>query len=55
MTSKEMLTEIIQKYGPEHEYTIEFIKAREWMGLYGLSVLCHELMNKDEDNKDEDE
>ena len=55
MTRKEMLIKIIQKYGSEHKYTIEFIKAKEWMGTYALSVFWHELMYNPSDNKDEDE
>jgi len=49
MTREEMLTKIIQKYGFEHKYTIEFAKAKEWMGTYALSAFWYELMHKDED------
>lgn len=55
MTREEMLTKIIQKYGLEHECTIEFAKAKEWMGTYALSAFWHELMYKAFDDEDEDE
>lgn len=55
MTREEMLTKIIQKYGFEHERTIEFAEAKEWMGTYALSVLWHELMYGISDDEDEDE
>lgn len=55
MTREEMLTKIIHKYGFEHKCTIEFAKAKEWMGTYALSVFWHELMYKSfEDEEDED-
>ena len=44
MTREEMLTLIIQKFGFEHEYTIQFAEAMEWMGLAELEALTYEVL-----------
>lgn len=44
MTKDEMLTLIIQKYGFEHEYTIQFAEAMEWMGQTELEALLNEVL-----------
>ena len=44
MTKNEMLTLVIEKYGFEHEYTIQFAEAMEWMGREELEALLYEVL-----------
>lgn len=44
MTKDEMLTLVIQKYGFEHEYTIQFAETMEWMGQTELEALMNEVL-----------
>lgn len=44
MTKDEMFTLIIQKYGFESEYTIQFAEAMEWMGREELETLLYEVL-----------
>lgn len=44
MTRDEMLTLVIQKFGMEHEYTIQFAEAMEWMGREELETLLYEVL-----------
>lgn len=44
MTREEMLTLVIQKYGFEHEYTIQFAEAMEWLGQTELKALLNEVL-----------
>ena len=39
MTREEMLSLMIQKFGFENEYTIQFAEAMEWLGLVELEAL----------------
>ncbi len=45
MTKEEMLILVIQKYGFEHEYTIQFSEAMEWMGQTELEALLNEVLD----------
>ena len=55
MTREEMLTLVIQKYGFEHEYTIQFAEAMEWLGLTELEALMDEVLALPIDLDDEEE
>lgn len=44
MTRDEMLDLVIEKYGFEHEYTIQFAEAMEWLGREELEVLLYETL-----------
>ena len=44
MTKNEMLTLVIQKWGFEHEYTIQFAEAMEWLGQTELEALMNEVL-----------
>ena len=44
MTKDEMLTLVTQKFGFEHEYTIQFAEAMEWLGLVELEALMQEIL-----------
>ena len=44
MTKDEMFTLIIQKYGFESEYTIQFAEAMEWLGREELETLLYEVL-----------
>ena len=55
MTRNEMLTLVIQKFGFEHEYTIQFAEAMEWLGLVELEALVNEVLNLPLNIGDEDE
>lgn len=44
MTKNEMLTLVIQKWGFEHEYTIQFVEAMEWLGQTELEALMNEVL-----------
>ncbi len=44
MTKDEMLTLVIQKFGFEHEYTIQFAEAMEWLGQEELTALLAEVL-----------
>ena len=48
MTKDEMLTLVIQKYGFEHERTIQFAEAMERMDQTKLETLLNETL-KNED------
>lgn len=55
MTRDEMLTLVIQKFGFEHEYTIQFAEAMEWMGLVELEALMNEVLALPIENEDEED
>ena len=55
MTKNEMLTLVIKKFGFEHEYTIQFAEAMEWLGRKELEALMDEVLALPLDDKDEDE
>ena len=55
MTREEMLTLIIKKFGFEHEYTIQFAEAMEWLGRKELEALMNEVLALPLDIEDEDE
>lgn len=44
MTKDEMLTLVTQKWGLEHEYTIQFAEAMEWLGQTELEALMNEVL-----------
>lgn len=54
MTKDEMLTLVIQKYGFEHEYTIQFAEAMEWMGQTELEALLNEVLALPLETEDEE-
>jgi hypothetical protein len=45
MTKDEMLTLVVQRWGFEHEYTIQFAEAMEWMGQTELEALLNEVLD----------
>lgn len=55
MTKEEMLSLVIQKFGFENEYTIQFAEAMEWLGLVELEALLMELLALEVIAFDEDE
>ena len=44
MTREEMLDLVVQKFGFEHEYTIQFAESIEWMGREELETLLYEVL-----------
>lgn len=44
MTKDEMLDLVIEKYGFESKYTIQFAEAMEWLGREELEVLLYETL-----------
>jgi hypothetical protein len=55
MTKDEMLTLVIQKYGFEHKYTIQFAEAMEWMGQTELEALMNEVLALPLETEDDEE
>ena len=55
MTKEEMLTLVIKKFGFEHEYTVQFAEAMEWLGREELEALMDEVLALPLDTEDEDE
>ena len=55
MTKEEMLTLVIKKFGFEHEYTVQFAEAMEWLGKEELEALMNEVLALPLDIEDEDE
>ena len=53
MTREEMLSLVIQKFGFEHEYTIQFAEAMEWLGLVELEALMNEILDLPIEDEDE--
>jgi hypothetical protein len=45
MTKNEMLTLVIQKFGFEHQHTVEFAEAIEWLGLAESENLLYETLD----------
>lgn len=54
MTRDEMLTLVIQKYGFEHKYTIQFAEVMEWMGQTELEILLNEVLALPLETEDEE-
>ena len=54
MTKDEMLTLVIQKFGFEHEYTIQFAEAMEWLGEKELEALLNETLELPIEAEDEE-
>ncbi len=54
MTKDEMLALVIQKYGFEHERTIQFAEAMEWMEQTELETLMNEVLALPLDTEDEE-
>lgn len=44
MAREEMFTLVVQKFGFEHEYTIQFAEAMEWLGQSELETLLYEVL-----------
>lgn len=44
MTKDEMLTLVTQKFGFEHENTIQFAEAIEWLGQTESEALMNEVL-----------
>ena len=44
MTKDEMFTLVIRKFGMEHDYTIQFAEAMEWLGQTELETLLYETL-----------
>ena len=44
MTKNEMLTLVIEKFGFEHEYTINFAESLEWLGQAEAETLLYEVL-----------
>lgn len=55
MTKEEMLTLVIKKFGFEHEYTIQFAEAMEWLGREELEAFMDEVLALPLDIEAEDE
>ena len=54
MTKDEMLTLVAQKFGFEHENTIQFAEAMEWMGQAELEALLDEVLALPLDTEEEE-
>lgn len=56
MRKNEMLTLVINKFGFEHQNTIEFAEAIEWLGQVESEALLEEVLSLplDEDEDDEE-
>lgn len=55
MTREEMLSLMIQRFGFENEYTIQFAEAIEWLGLAESEALLMELLAMPIEVFDDDE
>jgi len=54
MTKNEMLALVIQKYGFESEYAIQFAEAMEWLGQAELEALMNEVLALPLETEDEE-
>ena len=53
MTKDEMLGLVIQRFGFEHENTIQFAEAMEWLGQVELEALLDEVLKMPIESQDE--